>query len=157
MKVQASLASQVETGDNPVDYQSTFASLALSGKFENAMNWSAGYELLGSDDGKKAFITPLATLHKFQGFADAYLGTPSVGVKDAYLGLGFKAGATNLKFFYHDFRADEGSDKLGREWDAVVAYPLTKKIKALAKYADYRAHAHGKDTKKFWLMLQIAI
>jgi hypothetical protein len=157
VKVLASLASQVETGDNPVDYQTHFASLELSGKFENTMSWSAGYEILGSDDGKKAFNTPLATLHKFQGFADSYLGTPNDGVRDAHVGLGFKTGPAKISLRYHDFSADEGSEKLGSEWDAVAVYPVTKKIKALAKFADYQAEAHGRDTKKFWLMVQIAI
>jgi len=157
MKLLASIAHQSDTGDNPIDYQANFASVELSGKFSNKVNWKAGYEILGSDDGKQSFVTPLATLHKFQGFSDAFLATPASGVKDAYLGLGFKAGPTNLKLVYHDFQADEGGASLGSEWDAVAIYPVTKKIKALAKFASYDADTHGIDTKKVWLMLQIAI
>ncbi len=43
-----------------------------------------GYELLGSDDGVAAFQTPLATLHKFNGFADQFLVTPAGGLQDIY-------------------------------------------------------------------------
>src|SRR3546814_15260492 len=43
---------------------------------------NGNYEVLGSDAGVFAFQTPLATLHKFQGWADLFLTTPSAGVRD---------------------------------------------------------------------------
>ena len=51
------------------------------------VNLTLGYEVLGSDDGKKGFATPLATGHKFQGFADKFLTTPNDGVQDLYVGV----------------------------------------------------------------------
>jgi hypothetical protein len=41
-----------------------------------SVNVKVGYELLGSDNGEYGFATPLATLHKFNGWADQFLGTP---------------------------------------------------------------------------------
>src|SRR3546814_1461069 len=43
---------------------------------------NGNYEVLGSDAGVFAFQTPLATLHKFQGWADLFLTTHSAGVRD---------------------------------------------------------------------------
>ena len=39
---------------------------------------------------EKGFTTPLATLHKFQGFADKFLTTPANGIRDTYIELATK-------------------------------------------------------------------
>lgn len=44
---------------------------------------TVGYEVLGGN-GTNAFQTPLATLHKFNGWADRFLDTPNAGLRDAY-------------------------------------------------------------------------
>ena len=44
---------------------------------------AAGYEVFASDGSRSAFRTPLATLHRFQGWTDKFLGTPPAGVEDA--------------------------------------------------------------------------
>ena len=56
-----------------------------------------GYELLGSDDGLKAFATPLATLHKFQGWTDKFLGIPAGGIADAHIWAGGNIEGIGLK------------------------------------------------------------
>lgn len=155
VKLLASYARQSDTGDNPTSYDADYGLVEASGKIGKNFGLKAGYEILGSDNGVKAFNTPLATLHKFQGFADKFLNTPNSGVKDAYLGASAKAGPVTLKLAYHDFKSDEGSDKLGTEWDAAAIYPINKNIKALLKYADYSADDHATDTKKVWLQLQL--
>ena len=51
-----------------------------------AKGWriGGGYEVLGADDGAAltSFQTPLATLHKFQGWADKFLTTPPNGIRE---------------------------------------------------------------------------
>ena len=47
-------------------------------------------EMLGSNDGKYGFQTPLATLHLFQGWADQFTTTPKEGIRDTYLSAGAK-------------------------------------------------------------------
>ena len=49
------------------------------------MRLNAGYEVLGADNGV-GFATPLATGHKFQGWADKFLTTPGDGIEDVYIG-----------------------------------------------------------------------
>ena len=43
-----------------------------------------GIEILANDK-ETSFATPLATLHKFNGFADQFLATPSQGLEDKFL------------------------------------------------------------------------
>src|SRR3546814_12894255 len=86
---------------------------------------NGNYEVLGSDAGVFAFQKPLATLHKFQGWADLFLTTPSAGGRDLNFTLTKKFPAipdlpalseTNA---YHKFESDIGDidngTKIGRK------------------------------------------
>ncbi|WP_201772753.1 alginate export family protein [Endozoicomonas numazuensis] len=116
-----------------------------------------GYEVLGSDDGKYGFSTPLATAHKFNGWADQFLDTPVQGLKDLYGSLGGDLFAGQWSAVYHDFKADEDTPAikdLGKEIDLLYSRKFGKHYNAGIKYARYSAgdKASGKvDTNKFWL------
>jgi len=116
-----------------------------------------GYEVLGSDDGAAGFTTPLATLHKFNGWADLFLATPDVGLVDAYVSVGGKVSGVKLLAVYHDFSADESNatvDDLGSEINLLAAKSFGKHYSAGVKYASYSAgdDAAGKvDTDKLWI------
>ena len=118
---------------------------------------SLGYEVLGSDGGDYGFSTPLATLHKFNGFADQFLATPDVGLTDFYLTLATNALGAKWSITYHDFSADESTavvDDLGSEVDLVISKKLFENYTIGFKYAAYSAgdSAVGKvDTNKLWL------
>jgi len=136
-------ATQSDAGDNPTDYTADhyFAEANFAKK---GFTLAAGYEVLGADeDSDGRFTTPLATLHKFNGFADVFLGTPTAGLEDLYLKAGYKTGEVgplpfiNMFAVYHDYKSDEGGIDLGSEIDAVVATKLTKKLGLLFKYANY--------------------
>lgn len=146
---EATVAQQSDYGDNPVSYDALY--LALEARVAiNPVTLVGGYELLGSDDGAKAFATPLATLHKFQGWADLFLATPNDGIEDLYVGISGAAGKLALGAFFHDFSSDEGSTDYGSEVDLVATYPLNPHVKVQLKYADYSADDHGVDTQKLW-------
>ncbi len=113
-----------------------------------------GYELLGSDDGKTRFVTPLATAHKFNGYPDAFLdnGGPN-GLRDLYFTL---TPQLPVKFTghvnYHRFWSDEYSDDLGQEWDVVVGRPITSYLTGLAKAAYFNGKPPGPaDRWRLWL------
>ena len=118
-----------------------------------------GWEHLGGD-GAHALQAPLGTLHAFNGWADKFLATPADGLDDRYLGLGGtfgreRAGARAAwQFAWHDYRADHGDARYGREWNASLSVPLAKGLNAMLKYADYRADAYAADTRKLWLQLE---
>jgi hypothetical protein len=128
----------------------------------------ANYEFLSGTDGDEtAFTTPLATGHKFNGWADMFLTTPTGGLIDMNVRLGYKAkGFGKLLAVYHDFSADTSmnsvdggtTDDLGTEIDVVYAnkIPGVKGLSGLLKYASYSKGAvdgHTNDVSKFWAQL----
>ncbi len=147
--VAAAAASQTDYGDNATDYDAEYYMAELGTKVKG-VGLGIGYELLGSDDGKKAFSTPLATLHKFQGWADMFLVTPNDGIEDLYVKVAGKVAGVSLAAFYHDFSADEGSADYGEEFDAVATYPINKNLSVELKYAMYDADEFAVDTEKVW-------
>lgn len=144
-------ATQSDDGDAPVDFQADYMLAEIGFDFK-PVSLTVGYEVLGSDDGIKGFATPLATLHKFQGFADMFLSTPDAGVQDTYLKVSGKAGPAKLALIYHDFSADQGSASYGDEIDLVANFGISKNYSFLVKYASYSADTYGVDTDKVWLM-----
>lgn len=136
-------ATQSDAGNNPIDYSADNYFVEASYK-QKGFTLAAGYEVLGADDDSNGrFTTPLATLHKFNGFADVFLGTPTAGLEDLYVKGGYKTGPIgalpfiNMFAVYHDYKSDEGSIDLGSEINAVVATKINKKVGLLFKFADY--------------------
>ena len=88
------------------------------------------------------FATPLQTAHKFNGFADAFLGQQLGlgqwdGLSDFYIS-GVKKGLPGgIKAVgaLHYFMDDEFNDSYGWEADAVLVKPINENLTALAKFA----------------------
>lgn len=147
-------ASQSDAGDNPNSYDANYYLLDGSYKTGNA-SFGIGMEVLGGDvSGGQGFTTSLATLHKFQGWADVFLGTPSAGIEDIYLNGSYKVNGYTFKAIYHDFSSDEGSVSLGTELDLLVTKKLTKRLSGLFKFASFDSDDAGFSSRdKVWLML----
>jgi hypothetical protein len=140
-----SYAYQTDAGDNPVDYRAHYVNAELGATLEGWGTLKGGYELLGSDDGKARFVTPLATAHKFNGYADAFLDNGGLGgLQDLYFTLAPKL-PSKLKghVTYHRFWSDDGSDELGEEWDVVLSRPLTSYLVGLTKVALFNGTPPG--------------
>ena len=148
-------ATQSEAGDNTRRYDADFykidGSLQLS-----TVQLKAGWEVLGAGDGV-GFATPLATLHKFQGWADVFLTTPADGIEDAYIGISGKVGPVKLQAIYHDFSAEDSSDSYGDELDLAASWAFNKQFSTQLSYADYDADDFSVDTRKLWLTLHFKI
>lgn len=112
---------------------------------------AAGYELLGGSAEDGQFKTPLATLHKFNGWADKFLATPTNGLQDLSLSVTAVLGKFKLLGIYHDFAADTGGGNWGSEIDAAVIYTAPWKQQFAIKYAGYSATDHATDTDKLWI------
>jgi hypothetical protein len=153
----ASWATQGDHGDNPYDIDSDYwyAEGVLT---TGPVNFTLGYESLGGEKGlpNRAFQTPLATLHAFQGWADKFLTTPAQGVEDLYLGIGGNLGPVALKLVWHDFGAEATGDDYGSEWDASATWKFAKRYEAMLKVADYQADGFATDTTKWWLQFAAA-
>ena len=122
------------------------------------------YEKLGSDDGQSGFFTPLATVHKFNGWSDQFvLGTPAQGLVDIYASASTKLGPGKLTVVYHDFSADEDSptvDDFGSEINIAYGMKFGKHYNAGIKYADYSAGdaaTNKVDTEKVWFWVGLSI
>ncbi len=156
LTLDGSYATQADYADSPLDYDADFYSLAAAWKFK-PLTLSAGYEVLDSDDGAVGFRTPLATLHKFQGWSDKFLGTPAAGIEDRYVGVAGAVGPVKVAATYHVFEAEEGSADYGEELNLVANYKVADGMSLQLKYADYDADEIATDTTKFWLSFIVSI
>ena len=111
----------------------------------------AGFNLgLGYDVLEQGFRTPVATVHKFQGFADVFalqsITGKGNGVEDLYIYAGYKIPVGNgiaTKVVYHSFEPETGAGEFGDEINLVAVYKVNKYMTVIAKYADYDADGAG--------------
>ena len=147
------------TGDT-VEADASYMNVCLGYKMDGIL-LGANYEVLSGADaataGTTAFSTPLGTNHKFNGWADKFLGTPTAGLVDTNIMVGYKAdGFGVVKAIYHTFSADVGSDKYGSEIDLLYKTKITsfKNVTGMVKAAMFTeddSTAMG-NTTKVWLM-----
>ena len=151
--VNASLASQTDNGDNTNDYSAMYINAEAGYNF-GPVTVLGGYELLGSDNGV-GFNTPLATKHKFNGWADKFLGTPGEGLEDIYLTAKGKISGVKWAATYHDFSSDVDGIDFGSELNLVAAYQINKNYGVLVKAANYSDGdvVAKTDTNKVWVQL----
>lgn len=151
-------ASQRDYADNPFSYDEAYVHgegaltvASFAGRF--------GYERLGGD-GAIGFSTPLATLHKFQGFADVFLTTPAAGVEDIYgtLSYAWTDGPFGLEATiyatYHDFESARGGIDFGDEIDAGLNVKIDKHWSIEAKGAVYDGNGAFADRSIIWASLR---
>lgn len=152
-----SYADQEDRADNPLDYSDRYFAAELAG---TVREWTAaaGIELL-EGDGTKGFATPLATLHKFQGWADKFLTTPVNGIDDRYLSLGYSKKSVGVLdsisalVAYHLYEAERTALDYGSETD-ILLQARWRKFAGMLKYADYQSDGFATDTQKFWIQIE---
>lgn len=156
-------ASQSDAHDNTRSYDANYYLLEGSAKLGD-FNFKIGHEVLGADDNDGYFITPLATLHKFQGWSDKFLnkgvGNISGGLTDTYATVGTKLGDVKISLVYHQISADDdsvaGTNNYGNEYGFVVASKvgpvgLSLKYANFSEDVDSTALTQVTDTNKLWL------
>jgi len=152
----AAYATQSDAGSSTLNYDADYYMVELGATF-SGVGFKGGYEVLGAGDGV-GFKTPLATLHKFQGWADKFLGTPKDGIEDFYIGASGKLGPVKLAAIYHDFQAEDTSDDYGTELDLVATWSVNKQFSVQAKYATFDSDSDSyDDTDKAWITLQLKL
>lgn len=159
-KDKLSYTAEFATQDTDTDAEATY--MNFEGGYDlGFVKLGLGYEVLGSDDGGYGFQTPLATKHKFNGWADKFLTTPATGLVDLSFSISGKAGPGNYSVIYHDFSSDESDtvvnetpvtiDDLGSEIDLVYSMKFGKIYNGGVKAAIYSKGDAGFDTTKYWL------
>ncbi|MBW2419830.1 MAG: alginate export family protein [Deltaproteobacteria bacterium] len=137
--------------------------------FKPAGALGGGIEVLGSWNGEQGqwrFSTPLATLHKWNGWADVWLNNGgSAGLRDFFVYYETPKMPWDLKgkAVFHYFKSDAGGDKQGWEIDGLLKKPINKHMDVLAKAAYYQAPDGGSaavtgaqnDVVKVWLQTTI--
>ncbi|WP_394223666.1 alginate export family protein [Alteromonas gracilis] len=150
--IQSSEAGSGETAtDFDASYLNAYVAATISG-----ITAKIDYEILGSDDGLYGFATPLATLHKFNGWADLFLKTPEQGLKDLRVSLSGGLAGGKWLLAYHDFSADESSngiDDLGSEINAQYTKKFAGKYNFGIKYGTYDSGDTKVDTNRFWMWI----
>ncbi len=155
-----SYANQTDYGSSPFDYDADYYTLDARYSL-NSFTFGGGIETLGGD-AQRAFQTPLATLHKFQGWSDKFLVTPVNGVEDIYATLAYRAGdvgflnGLSLSATYHDLSADVGGADYGSELD-LVASARVGDVNVTLKFADYSSDGFATDTSKLWIQFDFAL
>lgn len=126
------------------DYDDLYAH-AIYSTTSAAGTFSAGIEYLGGD-----FKTPFATVHAFNGFADAFAlnriglsdqGGLYDGLTDIYVGYSQKGlpGGLVLKTFAHYFMDDKLDEVYGYELDAVLIKAFRPNLKGILKASYFGA------------------
>lgn len=163
LDLAVSYARQSDYGSAPVAYAADYVA-AEGGVDHRGLSAFVGWEKLGADGHAaggvgRAVQTPMATLHKFNGWADIFLTTPNQGLDDLYAGATYKFDGLkvlpglNAAVTWHRFDSDIRNIHYGDEWDASLGFRLGQ-VALLAKYADYEARGFGVDTRKLWLQAE---
>ncbi len=156
----ASYAVQSDYGSSNLSYNANYYTVSATAS-SRGFSGGVAFEALGDDD-QRAFQTPLATLHKFNGWADIFLATPPEGLKDLNGSLGYSFGDfgalknVKTKIIYHDFASYTGSLSYGSEIDAIVTARL-KKLALLLKFADYSADDFSADKQVLWFQVDFRL
>ena len=134
----AEFALQNEIKNNPANYQ-TWYSLFEVGIQYKSHRLDISQETLSQDD-FNGFKTPLATNHKFQGWADAFAGYGvQAGIRDQYLTYRGRKSKLNWRIVYHNFDNYNNSENIGTELDIELGYRFTRQWQLKLIYADYRS------------------
>ncbi len=158
-------AYQESAGANPADYSADYYQLSAGVSHKRKL-LRVAYEVLGGSD-SGAFVTPLGTLHQFQGWTDKFVVlTPDIGVRDLSMELAWRHRGFRARTIYHRFRSDRGSEDIGDEWAVEVQQRLLDDLLRLnVTYARYSADidrnigpgGFQNDTSKLFVTLWVNI
>ena len=154
-------ATQRDYGRNAGNFDLSY-SLIEAGLGAHGFKALAGIETLDGD-GVRGFSTPLATLHRFQGYADVFLNTPANGIVDTYGTLSYETKTQDLgpvtgvmaAVTYHEYDAERGNASLGAETDVEFVARFGDHWSAGIKYAAYDGDGGFADRDKVWLSVDV--
>jgi hypothetical protein len=131
LKVESALQKQPELNNSPLlPYYLLDASLGI-----NRFDVTGRYEILSHKESAN-FIMPLGSSHDFQGASSQIQDFMGQGLKDASLGLIWRATPFKIETQYHRFNAYTSNEYLGQELDVTLSYKPSRKhvVSFLAAY-----------------------
>jgi len=151
LNYQAELATQQDYKNSPFNYDANYMHLAGTANWER-FGFTLGYEVLeGNGTFGNSFKTPLATLHKFNGWADQFLVTPDAGLEDLYIAGSAKFLQGDWQLIFHQFSANTGSADWGDELDFSASWKFGKYYSGAILAAFFDSDQWAWDTDKVWL------
>ncbi|MYF70330.1 MAG: hypothetical protein F4181_10370 [Proteobacteria bacterium] len=151
--VDVTLSRQSEWAENPLTYDAPLYTFRSDFPLGGETVLTFGYEVLGSDDGRRSVRTPLAPMHARLGWPDKSLIARPDGGRDAWFIIAGNLGGARLIGVYHDFSAHEGGRSYGSELGFDITYTLTNRVGLELKFARYDADGYDTDTTKVWFMV----
>jgi len=156
-----SYATEQQRGDNPRQFTDDYFLAELSLSWQK-FTLGAGNEILDGN-GTIGFVTPLATLHRVQGWVDKFTTTPPNGIDDRYGSLMWNSGRMgwldnlSLTAVYHHYQAQRVMGSYGDEWNGLLTAKHQRYL-LLLEWGDYRQGAAtpatiARNTRKFWAEL----
>lgn len=145
IKYAGSYAQQFDNDGSPAgtDFDLGYYAFDVAGSFKG-FSVGVGLEVL-EGDGTVGFSTPLATVHKFNGWADVFAGRSlglagglPQGLEDYYFKIGYKIPVGKgipITAVYHNFQTENNSVDVGTEIDLVAKYSINKYLTVVSKYA----------------------
>ena len=143
----ATYARQSEYRGNTAPYDLDYFGGDVAGTFD-IYTAKLAYESL-EGNGARGFTTPLATVHAFNGWSDAFVsagGNKSFadGLEDLNVSFNVKPRLRKTYFFntdilvrYHDFNDQKTGADLGHEWGLQLTAAVTTRFSIQFKYADF--------------------
>lgn len=127
------------------DHSANMLNLYVAGKINDMFTLGAGYSYISGQDGSdRPFDTLFSTAHKFNGFADQFLGTNGGnlrdGLHDYYVQATTQAFGAKLVLAYHYFDTTEDDffdGTYGDEFNALLIKPLADNLNFIVKYANF--------------------
>ncbi|MFT5292541.1 MAG: hypothetical protein ACI82F_004629 [Planctomycetota bacterium] len=158
---RAEFATQSDAPSNGADIDAGYYHAMVGVKNSGVQVLLGNESLGGSGDAGDKFSTPLATLHRHNGFADMFLNTPDTGLDDLYftvsgaVEVGSLPEEVKLRATYHMFESDSDSIDYGTEIDFDASVAVNSHITTGIRFADFSADDAFSDTRKvmFWLSL----
>lgn len=145
VQLEAAQQDRYEINADGLDYYLLDLGLGV-GAFEI----STRYEILGANE-TAAFITPLGSNHDFEGWSDEIGNTPDSGVRNASLGLLWRASPFRVETSYHFFKEDTGGADIGRELDLDFIYKPARKHSISLRLANFEPEDGSGSIRKVYL------
>ncbi len=130
-------AHQQDAFNNPQNFKTWYSLFEASVQYKS-QQLQLSQEILAEDNGN-GFKTPLATNHKFQGWADVFTGyRMQTGLRDQYLTYRGRYKKLRWRAVWHNFASYKSSEQIGTEIDLELAYRYTRKWEFKLLYANYQ-------------------
>jgi len=169
----AEFATQDDAAKNPGEISADYFLGEIGASFNigttlDSLTIKFNYELMEGDGGVDRFITPLATGHAYQGWADRFMTTPGDGIEDFYYTVTAKIFGATFIASYHDINSGNLDYDYGEELDLFLTKTFKQHYTFGLKFSDYDAEESAiniarngatstvtNDVQKFWVFAQI--